>query len=730
MKISKFSSATAEMIVIVFICLILGSIVHDRAVYAADFDSLEYLNSSVLTYVTDAAVSGATVYASNPNGLLIMDFIAADNPDTLAFLYIPEGCHGLAKRGNYVFIVGGDQKLITVDVTVPGSPERKDDFIMPGSIKRLFIESDRIYAAGGYGNFYVVEIADPLTPALAGEHLFSDEVRDIAISGNLLLAACDNDGLQIVDISNISSIDSVGAVDTPGSSWGIEIIDDYAFIADNSNGLVVIDFSTPSSPFVSSTYNDQNVTTIQENYPYLYIGNSTEIIITMHDTGEWLDTLGTLGITDGYPLDIEYQNDFLYMTMSYGIFRVADIFNTSSPSYAGGFQSRRFVQGVYVRDSLAYVTDYNGGLFIVDYRNPESLVEVGSYPGMGGAEEIILVDSLAVISRWAGGITILNVKDPASPSFVGSYTDINDPENIHLFDSLVYIARMGAGEGVHVINISDPSNPQFVAEYVTPDLARSVFVNDTVAYVAADDSGLIVISFADPLNPEYISDYVTSSRAYSVSVSGDMAYVGQSNGLVTILNISDPSTPVFVNSHDIGPSNVTRIEIVDNFAFIAAGRYLSVVDMDDPLNPEPLGTFENTGRFIQSLAIDDHIIALAAESGLLFLLGSSDVTSVDHDDSKGNHPAGFELDQNYPNPFNPATTIRYYVDRYSEVRIDVYNVLGQCVRNLLDEYRTAGYYTITWDGMDGFGNRVASGIYFYNLVADDMTASKKMLLLR
>ena len=93
-------------------------------------------------------------------------------------------------------------------------------------------------------------------------------------------------------------------------------------------------------------------------------------------------------------------------------------------------------------------------------------------------------------------------------------------------------------------------------------------------------------------------------------------------------------------------------------------------------------------------------------------------------------PRSFSLSQNYPNPFNPLTSIEYSLARGSQVELSIYNVVGERVRVLVDERQRAGVYRATWDGKDGAGNEVASGVYFYRLVAGDHTFTRKMLLLK
>lgn len=100
--------------------------------------------------------------------------------------------------------------------------------------------------------------------------------------------------------------------------------------------------------------------------------------------------------------------------------------------------------------------------------------------------------------------------------------------------------------------------------------------------------------------------------------------------------------------------------------------------------------------------------------------------------SRGNDatPAVFSLAQNHPNPFNPVTEIKYNLPVNCHVMIEVYNVLGQRVVTLVNEYQNSGSKVVQWNGRDGKGLDVVSGIYFYRLHAGDFTDMKKMVLLR
>ena len=88
-------------------------------------------------------------------------------------------------------------------------------------------------------------------------------------------------------------------------------------------------------------------------------------------------------------------------------------------------------------------------------------------------------------------------------------------------------------------------------------------------------------------------------------------------------------------------------------------------------------------------------------------------------------PAKFELEQNYPNPFNPITTINFDIHQAGKYNLEVFNTLGRKVKTLFSEYKGSGHYEIELDG-----SNMSSGIYFYSLTGDNVTVTRKSVLLK
>ncbi len=98
----------------------------------------------------------------------------------------------------------------------------------------------------------------------------------------------------------------------------------------------------------------------------------------------------------------------------------------------------------------------------------------------------------------------------------------------------------------------------------------------------------------------------------------------------------------------------------------------------------------------------------------------------------------FTLNQNYPNPFNPVTNISYQLPKAMDVKLTIFNIVGQKVRSLLNKKQASGTHKIKWDGKNELGNNLASGVYLYQIKAGDLSTgtghvfvqTKKMLLIR
>lgn len=214
-------------------------------------------------------------------------------------------------------------------------------------------------------------------------------------------------------------------------------------------------------------------------------------------------------------------------------------------------------------------------------------------------------------------------------------------------------------------------------------------------------------------------------------------YSRESEGMV-VRNI------VIANTHATGDNdNLIKIDrngsVISHIDTFAIGALLS--------DPFMVGPGSNTGAGMATL--DTATIYgfdpgfTDAPNGDLTLLATSEICGLGSDggalgdrrwatncpavavDEVPLTPKGFSLSQNYPNPFNPETTIRYTLDRESTIKLEIFDITGSLVETLVNGKRSTGQHSLTWDA-----SNVSTGVYFYKIIADGQSLTRKMLFLK
>jgi hypothetical protein len=183
---------------------------------------------------------------------------------------------------------------------------------------------------------------------------------------------------------------------------------------------------------------------------------------------------------------------------------------------------------------------------------------------------------------------------------------------------------------------------------------------------------------------------------------GEVWVVGETEEITwTDVNVYDVKIELSV---DNGSSWLTLAESTPN-----TGTYSWIVEAQD----------SSDQCLIRITNVDDGLVTDVSDD--VFTIDI--VTGVDNEEQ--GIPSEFSLSQNYPNPFNPVTLIKYQVPEASMVSIKVYDVIGREIAVLVNEVKNPGNYQVSFDSKN-----LASGIYFYKMVAGDFSSVRKMNLLK
>ena len=170
---------------------------------------------------------------------------------------------------------------------------------------------------------------------------------------------------------------------------------------------------------------------------------------------------------------------------------------------------------------------------------------------------------------------------------------------------------------------------------------------------------------------------------------------------------------------------VQRFQVQVSVSGVAPDDFRTVLDTDKSIGAMELFEIDPVAATFVKL------IVLSPETGLS-QLGEFEVylhsTNVIADNEDVVAPSEYRLAQNYPNPFNPTAIIKFDVPKTSNVKLVVYNLLGEEIRTLVNEVKPAGTFDIIWDGNNYNGQRMASGIYLYIFETANFREVKKMIL--
>ena len=252
-------------------------------------------------------------------------------------------------------------------------------------------------------------------------------------------------------------------------------------------------------------------------------------------------------------------------------------------------------------------------------------------------------------------------------------------------------------------------------------------------------------------NQEPPGTYYNWMESVDVSNDGSMVAAGTYNflsssnfdGKVKFWSVAGGSTPLWVQTGDSGA--VVSVSFSKNGRFLTAcswGSYYThsvnnlLVFKTSHITNRPWYGANHPGSFFWCSISDDGqtvigsgkaVHALQFGYGGIFYNLSIDTSEnlIGIQNHSTNSPTVYTLNQNYPNPFNPSTLITYQIPKAGNVKISVFNVLGQEVKVLVNEYKQAGEYNVKFDAND-----FSSGIYFYKIQSGDFTDTKKMTLVK
>lgn len=295
------------------------------------------------------------------------------------------------------------------------------------------------------------------------------------------------------------------------------------------------------------------------------------------------------------------------------------------------FMTSGYAQDIVLRDSLAYISQGQGGLIILSVSNPKEpkFVSELTYGLRGYSYKLANKDSVIYLAAGTFGVSIVNVSDPVNPVITPEIRAIAPAKNFHIMGDFLFTAV--SEEGVNISNIRDPVHPSFRQTFFVPGYAQAVCTSaadtsfdNNYLLIACGEVGLTIFDisdFQDGYNDYHVVGWLdTPGYAEDVTIHPDLPFVflACGTGGLVIADYSDTANVKVVGSYDTG-GYAKEVVYSEGKAYVTTElRGLQIIDVSNINAPVRIGTVETT--FAIGLAVSDSYVYVADESEGLVII--------------------------------------------------------------------------------------------------------------
>jgi len=701
------------------------------------------------------------------------------------------GCYEIDKSGNYIYVAtdaGGPQSysggLEVFDVSDPTNPSHVTYLNIP-NYEVIGIDVDGNYAyvttgtGDGSGGVEVIDISDPTNPASVGSVTTPGHGQRIAVSGDYAyIADCDS-GMAVIDVSDPANPSHLLNYNPYNEDYRhISLSGKYVYLSSDGNALSVINVIDPTNPVAEDKLAFPTGVTkaVNEgNRLFVCSANGSKIYGINKTDPTTLSVVDSLEVAGANMMYVSNDGDYLFCTDLYGYLYTCRVFNHEMDETNNIGRSLvvnstdEDILGVRLTSSQEETVDWtisadsgstwqsiNNDWDWVTLDNPgnrlmwkaalsasEGIYSPDNvYPScssleMGYMYNYASIDSILDVPGDQGGwvrifFTRSGYDYDGSPNPISGYNIYREIEDVALAASIREDGIVVSDERMF-LSSSESGEKEIPFTSADFDLVK---YNDTYYVIVGDGpEGMweVVASFYTNQEDNQVALVPTLVDSTEAGIAYSTFYISAHTTNPSVFYASSPDSGYSVDN--IAPSAPMGIAMTEG----------SILNWDDNTENDLDGyeiygrkTFDGPNDALDRVYSSEYDVTSTIIEGYHFW-------SVAAVDCHGNRsllaepaqptpsddiPMVSSLSQNYPNPFNPQTRISFTIKERGQVTMGIYDVSGRCLRVLLDSEMEKGSHSVMWNGTDGRGNPVASGVYFYRIESGNFRDTKKMVLLR
>jgi|GEM_PF-5775393 len=394
------------------------------------------------------------------------------------------------------FLVDGFDELLAVDVSDLDNPTLVGQLPISGFASRIHTSEDKLYLSSASRDVYTIDISDLSNMSIIGQTLIRGYLHDLNANDAHLITASSG-GLSIIDASlTVTPPPKQSFKTTSDNARGIDIDNNYAYIADDFGGVTIFDITIPFSPLkVSSVATSDRALNLKVDQDLLYVAALTGVDIFDVSDPYTPTLVGYIPITKAVGLDVQDNLLAIYSTEP-GFVALYDIVDPTDPVHLSTHQGPEYPNEIIIRDDKVYVAGGYSTLVIIDISDPNNITTAGIYDAPGIVEfsySIALVEDIAYVSTDFGLLYAINISNPFNPALIGTTPINNEPTEIDAINNRLVVSSFRRDN--HVYDITNVNDIKWIVG--TLGIANDLQIVDQKMFAASGLDGMWVLDIGE-----------------------------------------------------------------------------------------------------------------------------------------------------------------------------------------------------------------------------------------
>ena len=527
--------------------------------------------------------------ADGIGGLKIVNLFDPISPVLLTDYEEAGDVFSVSVDSNFVFLLGSGGVLV-LDVSAPLSPRVVSSSYVGVSLLKCEEKNRTLFGIeqiSGYQRFVIIDANSRFAYPISVFSPVSGWYQDLALNGSYVFLANNLTGVEILNVSDFSSLHLVGLLGSGlKSASQVFVAGNYLFVRD-IEGIKIFDATRFDriSPVSEVLLSSSDFAVLGD---YLFVSAFPGLRVFDISNPFSPVEVGTFDSNGTEFLSIEARDGLMLAVDSNDSLDVLNISDVSSPVLVGRISfSRGVVKDIEISGGVGYFAS-SGGFFVFDVSDPLNLTELGSSYNGKACYGVEVQGDFAYVAVGANGLGIFDVSDPSHFFKVGEAPTNSTAIDVFVSGDLVFVVE--GGFGFEIFNVSDPFSPSLVSQYYNSYMVFELIVDGDYAFLANAGAGLEIVDISDPFSPMKLKSYDQFGYVMGMDLVNQTLFLAVYSAQLKVLNASDVANIVEL-TYFVGEVGVTDVSVFGELALIWGDKGVEVVSIGDPWNVVSVDTY-------------------------------------------------------------------------------------------------------------------------------------------